>query len=397
MSATGTVFRSTNPSGNTVWKVEVIVGHRPDGSRRAIRRTAHSKREAEHLRIQLLSDLKNGLLEEKTFKRVNQFALWWIREVKARSVKPSTAADYEARYRAHIAPTFGHRPLESVTTLDITEWLGELNRAGLSDATQNGALQVIKMMFKAAHTHSEIRTDPAAQIPKLKYTTPTLVQPPWSREEAQEALQCAVGTELELPLLFGLHLGLRIGEILALKWSDIDFESGLLTIQRSIREIRQFDADGNSHFVLVESTPKTASSIREVALTYALQSALLTQRERLQAKGLFKPHGWIHAVKSHHPIRPNRLSKTYKQFLRQHGLRHIRFHDLRHSAATLSLSAGVRIESVSQTLGHSSINVTKRIYAPKVEALSREHSEAIQAFLSPSNHPLINTSEGSKK
>jgi len=393
VTSLGTIFQSVNPSGKTVWKVELVIGTRPNGSKRAIRRTAHSKREAERLRIQLLSDLQNGLLEEKSFKRVNLFALWWIREVKARSVKPATAADYEARYRAHIDLTFGHRPLESVTTFDITEWLNELNARGLSDATQNGALQILKMIFKAAKAHGEIKTDPAAQVPKRKYPQATLVQPPWTKDEAQKALHCAVGTELELPLLFGLHLGLRIGEILGLKWSDINFETGLLTIQRSIREVRQFDADGRSHFDLVESTPKTTASTREVALTYAIQSALLAQRERLQSRRLFDPDGWIHATNSKNPIRPNRLAKTYKQFLSQHGLRHIRFHDLRHSAATLSLSAGVRIEAVSQTLGHSSINVTKRIYAPKVEALSREHAEAIQGFLTPNHNPIAQSNE----
>ena len=150
MTIKGSVFPFTNPSGKQVWKVEVIAGYRPDGSPRTIRRTAQSKREAEHLRITLLSDLRDGLLTERSSTRVRPFALWWIREVKAREIKPATAADYESRYRAYIDPTFGHRPLESVTALDITTWLGDLNAKNLSDATQNGALQILKMIFKAA-------------------------------------------------------------------------------------------------------------------------------------------------------------------------------------------------------------------------------------------------------
>ena len=397
MATVGTVFKSTNPSGKTVWKVELIVGKRSDGSRRTIRRTAHSRREAEHLRISLLSDLKNGLLQEKNFKKTSDFALWWIREVRAREVKVATASDYEARYRAHLAPTFGHRPLDSITPLDITQWLYELTKAGLSDATQNGALQILKMVCKAAHKQGEIAVDPAKDIPRLRFPQSTLVQKPWTKEEAQGALHLAKETELELPLLFGIHLGLRMGELLALKWSDINVETGLLTIQRSIREIRQFDSEGNSHFVLVESTPKTEASIRDVALTYGLQSALLSQRERLQNRGLFRPDGWIHAAKSDYPTRPNRLAKIYTKFLQQHGIRHIRFHDLRHTAAVLGIAAGVRIEAISQTLGHSRIDTTKRIYAPKVEALSREHSEAIEGFLSPKTGLLELTNQKGKR
>jgi len=139
------------------------------------------------------------------------------------------------------------------------------------------------------------------------------------------------------------------------------------------------------------------ASVREVALTYGLQSALLAQRERQQDRDLFRSTGWINATNSVHPLRPNRLAKLYKLFLHEHGLRPIRFHDLRHSAATLSLSAGVRIEALSQNLGHSSIDITKRIYAPKVAALSREHSEAIEGYLSPQNASLISQQDRSKK
>jgi integrase len=397
MTIKGSVFPFTNPSGKQVWKVEVTTGYRPNGSPRTVRRTAQSKREAEHLRITLLSELRDGLLKERSSTRVRTFALWWIREVKAREIKPATAADYESRYRAYIDPTFGHRPLDSVTALDITTWLADLNAKNLSDATQNGALQVFKMILKAAHSHQEIRTNPGQGIPRLKFPRTTRVKPPWTREEAQQALQFAKGTELELPLLFALHLGLRIGEILGLKWSDIDFETGLLSITRSIRETRHFQPDGSSRFSLTESTPKTVASVRQVALTYGLQSALLAQRERQQDRDLFRSTGWIHATHSPHPLRPNRLAKMYKLFLHEHGLRPIRFHDLRHSAATLSLSAGVRIEALSQNLGHSSIDITKRIYAPKVAALSREHSEAIEGYLSPQNASLISQQDRSKK
>lgn len=397
MTTNGTVFESINPSGKKVWKVEIVAGRRADGTKRTVRRTAHSKREAERLRFTMLKELEEGLLQERKFTRVNDFALWWIRDVKARLLKPATASDYESRYRGYIAPTFGNRRLDSVTAMDITEWLNDMKLAGLSDATQNGALQILKMILKAAHSHGEIKADPAKEIPRLKHTRSKFVRAPWTKEEARRAIQLVAGTELELPLIFALHLGLRIGEILALKWSDIDFETGILTIQRSIREVPEFSQDGTSQFVLVESSPKTLAGIREVALTYGLQSALLTQRERLQNKGLFSTEGWIHAAKSKYPTRPNRLARIYKQFLQNHELRYIRFHDLRHSAATLGLEAGARIESVSQTLGHASIDITKRIYAPKVRALSREHSEAIQAFLEHNQKTLPSAEERSKK
>jgi len=393
MTTTGTVFKAVNPSGKTVWKVELTVGTRPDGSRRAIRRTAHSKREAEQLRLSLLTQLNEGLLDERSFKRLDDFALWWIREVKAREIKASTASDYESRYRAHIRPVFGHRPLGSVTALDVTEWLFDLKRLGLSDSTQNGALQLLKMIFKAAVLHRELVTNPAASIPRLKNPRQRSVQRPWNRDEALAAIAASKSTELELPILFGIHLGLRIGEILGLKWTDLDFEDGRVTVQRSIREVRQFDTDGSSTFSLVESTPKTAAGVRKIALTYDLQSALLSHRDRLQHRGTFDPDGWVMAVRSTYPMRPNRLANLYRKFLTEKGLRRIRFHDLRHTSAVLGLEAGIRIEAVSQTLGHSKIDTTKRIYAPAVDTLSREHAEGVQDFLTPVHAETSTTRE----
>ena len=388
-SHTGSIFTTTNQSGNTVWKVEVVVGYAANGRKRTIRKTAHSKRDAEHLRRRLLNQLDTGVPTGGKSRLVREFALWWIREVQARRIKPSTAADYEFRYRTHIDPTFGEQRLDAITARHITQWLTE-QQERYSDATVNGALQVLKMMLKAAVLHRELAVNPAAGIPRLTRPKHTRVKSPWTRDEAARALQASKGDPLELPLLLGIHLGLRIGEIIGLRWSDMDFAEGTVEISRAVREVRQYDDDGTSRFGLVEATPKTLSSRRCLALTYDLQSALLTHRERLQDQGHYSDSGWVLATGSDNPVRPQRLSKLYREFLTRHELRPIRFHDLRHTAAVLGLEAGVRIEAVSQNLGHSSIDVTKTIYAPHVGALSREYAEGIQKHLQ-STEPIPHT------
>lgn len=272
-----------------------------------------------------------------------------------------------------------------------------MSAAGYSDWTVNGALTLLKSTLKAAVKFGEIRTNPAGDIPQISNPRPTLRKDAWTRDEAITALEKVRGQFLELPLLLGIHLGLRMGEVVGLKWTDMNFIEGTVLIQRSVREHAQFNANGDKSYVLDISTPKTRTSTREIALTQDLQLALLAQRERLEQAGHFNPSGWVLGNRSFNPVRPNRLAKLYKKFLRENGLRDIRFHDLRHTAGTLGLEAGVRIEALSQDLGHSNISFTKRTYAPHVKALSRERSEAIQAHLRPEQNTLEISTERTKK
>ena len=393
----GSIFSSTNPSGKKVWKVELIIGTNPNGSKRTVRRTAHSKRDAERLRMQMRRQLDEGKLGKQSFKKIDEFALWWIRDIKARKVKASTAADYEDRYRNFVKPTFGNRPLTSVLPSDITQWMAELSMKGYSDATLNGALTLAKSMFNAAVNFGEITRSPTDGIPLISNARKSRVRPPWTLLEASIALRAARGEFLELPLLFAIHLGLRIGEIVGLKWSDMNFTEGTVHVRRTVRDRKHYEKDGSYRYILEIGSTKTNSSNREIVLTQDLQLALLAHRERLQNAGHFTSTGWVLANRSANPIRPNRLAKLYKKFLVEKGLRPIRFHDLRHTSAVLCLEAGVRLEAISQNLGHAKVDTTKQIYAPHVKALSREYSEAIQAHLRPEQNTLEISTERTKK
>jgi len=384
----GSVFEHINPSGQKVYKVEIIVGYNPDGSKKTTRRTAHTKREAERLRWKLAAQVEDGTLGSSGLEHLEDFALWWIREVHSRKVRKATAADYESRFRAHIQPTFGRRKLSAITSKDITAWLRQLEKHPYADTTINGALQVLRAILKAAVKERKIVYNPAEGIPLRSNPTRPNVKSPWSRDEALEALSAAKGEFIELPLLLGIHLGLREEEIVGLKWTDLSFTEGTLSINRGLREVGLYDENGKRHYQMVEQLPKTISSERLVTMTYDLQSALIGQRERLQTAGIFDEKGWVFANKSEWPIRPNRMAKLYRDFLKTHHFRQIRFHDLRHTAAHLSFEAGVPIEAISQDLGHRDINTTKLIYGRKVAALSSRRSEALQEYLSSAEREI---------
>jgi len=122
----------------------------------------------------------------------------------------------------------------------------------------------------------------------------------------------------------------------------------------------------------------------------------LAQRQRQQRAGTFDQAGWVFATRTGNPLSPSRLSRLFRQFLKKNGIRPIRFHDVRHTAVNLALEAGVRIEVVSQMLGHSRIDTTKSIYAPVVKAINSEYTEKMDDYLRGSTEKLFTDFEAAR-
>ena len=150
MRPSGTIFSTTTQSGKTVYKVEVSIGKKPDGTRRRVRRTAHSKSDAKRLLAELLAQAQQGALNEGASEKLDSFAHWWFHTIKAHQVRPATLGDYQDRYRRTIAPLLGNKKLGDVSSRDIANWMSQLSSAGASTATINGARQVVSMLLKAA-------------------------------------------------------------------------------------------------------------------------------------------------------------------------------------------------------------------------------------------------------
>ena len=393
MRPQGSIFSVKNKSGHTVYKVEVSVGKRADGTRRRIRRTAKTLVEAQEIRIQLLSQKQLGELSEGRNERLDSFALWWLRTVKAQEVRPATAGDYEDRYRRVISPFLGNKRLGDIQPRDVAEWMKALSST-YSVATINGARRVLSMILQAAVAFDHLQRNPISAVRPHKALVPLdSDRGAWSKSEAMEALSAAKGNAVELPLTLALMLGLRRSEILGLRWDDFDFEKGTLTISRVRRDERTLNQDGTASIKTVTYPPKSASSRRRIPLSSTVMAALIGHRERQQSKGFFRQDHWVFATHTGNPIGPSRLSKVFRDFLKEKGFRRIRFHDLRHSTAHLSLEAGVRIETLSQILGHSRIDTTKSIYAPFVEAINSEFTERLDDFIGGTAIPHLASQE----
>lgn len=392
----GCIYKSTSKAGTVVWKVEVTIGYKPDGKRIRTRRTAHSLAAARELHRKLVAELYVGDLKTKSTESFAQYSLWWIRTVKAMSVRPSTLTDYEDRLRHTVFPHFGDRRLHDITSRDIQNWMHILQSKGSARTTINGARQVMGAVFKHAVRSGLISKNPVelTERAKRQWGEKTSVQQPWSLQEAQRVLEVTQGTKFDLFARLGVLMGARRGEILALRWSDIDFQQGVLSIHGSLREQRTLHSDGRSKTSLLVGDTKTRSSRRKLSLTVEILSSLQRHRDvvtqmKSAAGDAWKESDWVFVDSIGGLTNPSNYAKQFKNFLTNEGIRLIRIHDMRHTAAVLSLEAGVRLEAVSQALGHSRIDVTKSVYAPYVQPLMTEFALGLSDYVAPFRPPRI--------
>jgi len=198
-------------------------------------------------------------------------------------------------------------------------------------------------------------------------------------EQAQQFLEAAKSDPLEALYIAALTTGMREGELLALKWKDIDFQQGTIQVKRTIARVR-----GQGFKVLEPKTPKSRRSIHLAPMTLeALKHHRIRQRQqRLIAGAAWEEHDWVFCNSLGKPMeRGNMVKRSFRRVLTRAGLPQIRFHDLRHSCATLLLSMGVHPKIVQERLGHSQIAVTLDTYSHVLPSLQEEASHRLDTLL----------------
>lgn len=206
-------------------------------------------------------------------------------------------------------------------------------------------------------------------------------------DEALECIHAAEGTRLELAVLFGFFYGLRRSEIVGLKWQNFDFENDLFTIAHTVTT---YSRKGEHTVIYAKDKAKNASSIRTLPLIPLFQKKLRELRkQQKEDQRLFgncynrKYLGYVYVNEIGELIKPDYISEAFSNLLAKNGLRHIRFHDTRHSCASLLLRNGVAMKDIQAWLGHSDYSTTANLYA------HLEVSESVQRSASRLNSGLF--------
>jgi len=277
---------------------------------------------------------------------------------------------YRWLIREHIRPSLGSKRLDKLTPTDVRRLVEAKSASALSG-------QSVRLM------HGLIRNALAdAEREELVYrNVAKLVKPPSVRreevqvltvDEARHLVALIKGDRFEALWLCALTLGLRKGELLGLRWTDIDFVAGTLTIRQALQRV-------NGRLAVVE--PKTPLSRRTVPVPAETMTALRSRRKQQNGERLAAGTAWTHSglvftTRSGRPVDPRNLNRSWYAVRNRAGLGSVRLHDLRHSCASFLLAAGASPRTVMKTLGHSQIGLTMNTYTHVLPDIERTAVDA---------------------
>ena len=360
------------------WEGRYTAGHDP-ATGKQIFKNVLGKTQAE-----VKEKLKKALVEagQIDFTKSGKYTVgtWmdeWFENVAKIKVRPSSHQTYRGYIDNHIKPNIGNIPLEKLTTMDLQKLYrtlltkGRVERieaenqpSGLSAKTVRNINQVISSALDLAVAQKIIPSNPtdACELPKVEHREMQTIP----EEQLQAFLAEAKATGVYEMYYIELATGLRRGELLGLKWQDIDWKNGIIKVRRQIARV-----DGQ----IVEAPLKTKNSYRTVTISPQAIEVLKQQRAKTHDQYVFpSPNGG--------PISPDSVNNMLKRVLARAGIPKVRFHDLRHTFATIALQNGVDIKTVSGMLGHFSAGFTLDTYAHVTTAAQKEAAQTMGNVLS---------------
>jgi len=273
-----------------------------------------------------------------------------MEEIVRSDIKQSTYAYYNGLLQNHILPHLGTRKLNSLAGKEIQSFIDHLSGQGLGPGAVHGVFGLLNRFLKRAVQKGVLLVNPCVEVTLPKKTRPKhkALTAPEQKKLEQAALEDPQG----IPVISALYTGMRIGEICALQWEDVDLEMGIIHVRRTAQRIAC--PNGNRKTKIVFGTPKSEKSDRLIPLPGQIHTILSDLKERSENEYVVAGKGRF--------AEPRVIRHRYYQILRKAGIRHIHFHALRHTFATRCMELRFDVTTLSRLLGHSSVKMTLDIY-----------------------------------
>jgi integrase len=381
--------------GKTIgWKGSLIVGTRADG--RPDRRWVSGRTQTEVLTkmTNLRSALHTGMVASAEGLTVGTYLTRWLAFKQHDGIRANTLRSYADAARLHLTPRLGRIKLERLTALDVTQLVSGMLTGGKSAASAAYTLRVLKMALRQAVGWGLLPRNVAEVVRPPRRTAPQLQV--WTPGQAQTFLTAAEGHRLSAAFYLALMTGLRRGELLGLCWDDIDWTRSRLQVVHNLIEERGAGVAGKQHrgqatvsSVKVQlATPKTAGSRRTVVLSPGTLDTLRAHQVRQAAERARAGRGWedsgaVFATPLGGHTDPRLFYGWYRQLLAVAEVPQIRFHDLRHTAASLMILRGIPPKTVSERLGHADVAFTLRVYTHLYDDQKEEAAFDLSDFFTP--------------
>lgn len=281
----------------------------------------------------------------------------WLKSGVADEVKPSTYENYYRCMHKYVIPFFKKAGNERITELQVEQFVKSImNNSDLSDSYKKKILSIFKTALRDILTGSGdcALIMEKVKLPKADYTAIQV----FSIKEQRLIENAVINSEDKraLGILLCFYTGIRLGELCALKWGDIDFEARTVSISRTVSRTKNFQQNANQSMLLV-GTPKSKKSFRKIPLPDFLLKLSNELKPYPQNENFYVFSG------AKFPIEPRTYQKLFKRILASAGVKDHKFHAIRHTFATRALELGVDIKTISEILGHSNVSTTLNIYA----------------------------------
>lgn len=362
------------------WSFTVDLGKDENGKRKQKTKSGFkTKKEAEAVCAELISQLNKGTYTEPSKMTLAEFLKDWMESVAKNSLKIATYEVYELILNTHILPALGHVKLPQLAPMVLQKFYNQKIDEGLSADYTRKIHYVLSSALNHAVKWRLLSTNPCSLTDPPKINVKEMKT--WSIDELKRFLTHTSDTYLHIAYILALYTGMRMGEILGLRWKDIDFHQGRIHVLQSLARSKKG---------LIFQDTKSKGSKRSIDITEDVIAALKKHRsQQNQNKRLlgaaYKDHDLVVCSQLGTPMSRENLRRHYKRMIKECGVPKIRFHDLRHTHATIMLQLSEHPKIVSERLGHSRTSLTLDVYSHVTPGLQAQAAQKFSAALNQEN------------
>lgn len=375
----GTIFQ--RPNG--LWAAQITIGRDPTtGKLKRMSYSGKTRKEVQEKVTKALADMQQGVFVEPTKLTVGEWLDIWLAEYKKPCLRPLVWESYEVIVRVHLKPAIGGLKLKDLRPERLQHLYNEKSASGLSASTVkhihlviHGALEQAMKNGLVVRNVSEATTLPRGEKKDIRAL---------SLEEEEHFLEVLGEDRLGPAFITLLGTGLRRGELLALRWEDVDLSQGILHVKQDMVRTK---SEG-----LIFQAPKTAKSRRTIPLPEEVVAELKRHKARQNEEKLalgpaYQDNNLVFTTEWGTPIEPRNFNRKFYQLRQKAGIEGVNLHALRHTYATRLLEKGVSMKAVQELLGHSKYGMTADIYSHVSPKLKREAVAELNGILSPKKKP----------